>query len=69
MVCMTDAQLIEKLGGSAKLARRLGYEGERGTARVNNWKTRGIPARVRLDHQAVFQAALQDKRKGERRAA
>lgn len=46
----TDKDLIESLGGSAKLAVRLGYS----VQRVENWKKRGIPAQVRLDHPDVF---------------
>lgn len=47
---MSDKELIEKLGGSTVLAERLGYS----TQRVQNWKTRGIPAKVKLDHSEVF---------------
>lgn len=46
----SDKELIESLGGSAKLAARLGYS----VQRVENWKARGIPAQVRLDHPDVF---------------
>jgi hypothetical protein len=46
----SDKELIENLGGSAKLAVRLGYS----VQRVENWKKRGIPAQVRLDHPDVF---------------
>lgn len=49
-----DAQLIEQLGGSAAVARRLGYECPAGTRRVNNWKLRGIPPRVLLDHREAL---------------
>lgn len=49
-----DVELIELLGGSAKVARLLGFPDEIGTQRVNNWKKRGIPARVKLDFQKVF---------------
>jgi len=46
----TDKELIESLGGPAKVAARLGYT----VQRVQNWKERGIPAQVRLDHPDVF---------------
>jgi hypothetical protein len=46
----SDKDLIDDLGGSTKLAARLGYS----VQRVENWKKRGIPAQVRLDHPDVF---------------
>jgi hypothetical protein len=46
----SDKDLIDTLGGPAKLARRLGYS----VQRVENWKKRGIPAQVRLDNPDVF---------------
>jgi len=46
-----DEESIELLGGSAKLARRLGYT----VQRVQNWKERGIPAKVKLEHPELFQ--------------
>jgi hypothetical protein len=46
----SDRDLIDDLGGSTKLAARLGYS----VQRVENWKKRGIPAQVRLDHPDVF---------------
>lgn len=48
-----DRDLIAELGGSTKLAKRLGF-GDGGVQRVNNWKTRGIPARVKLDYPEIF---------------
>jgi hypothetical protein len=45
-----DKELIDKLGGSTKVAGRLGYS----VQRVQNWKIRGVPAKVRLDHPHVF---------------
>lgn len=49
---MSDKDLIESLGGATKLAARLGpgYS----VQRVQNWKDRGIPPQVRLDHPDVF---------------
>lgn len=49
-----DAALIDALGGAAKLAHLLGFAPEVGTQRVHNWKKRGIPARVKLDHPEIF---------------
>ena len=46
----SDKDLIESLGGATKLAARLGCS----VQRVQNWKDRGIPAQVRLDHPDVF---------------
>lgn len=51
----TDTELIERLGGPAKLAERLGYDKRAGgIQRVQNWLTRGIPAKVKLQHPEVF---------------
>lgn len=47
---MTDAELIQFHGGSTVLARRLKMDGLNGSRRVNNWKRRGIPAKVKLDN-------------------
>ena len=46
----SDKDLIESLGGATKLAARLKCS----VQRVQNWKERGIPAQVRLDHPDVF---------------
>lgn len=56
-----DAKLIEALGGPAALARRLGLNPDTGTQRVHNWKTRGIPALIRLNHPEVFATSEQDE--------
>lgn len=50
-----DAQLIDGLGGPAKLAELLGYNKEDGgTQRVHNWRKRGIPSKVKLEHPDLF---------------
>ena len=49
-----DADLIQRLGGPAVLARRLGFDAKSGTQRVHNWTERGIPALMRLNHPEVF---------------
>ena len=56
LVCnpgVTDSEIIERLGGSTVLTRRLGYK-KAGAQGVNNWKTRGIPARVKLQWPGLF---------------
>ena len=47
---MTDAELIQLHGGSSAVARKLKFEGVNGARRVHNWKSRGIPAQVKLDN-------------------
>ena len=52
---MEDAQLIKELGGPTKLAELLGYDkASGGVQRVANWATRGIPAKVKLNHPDIF---------------
>jgi hypothetical protein len=51
---VTDAELIDELGGPSRLAERLGYEKLGGVQRVQNWKARGIPARVKLQRPDLF---------------
>ena len=51
---MTDEQLIESLGGAARLAELLHYDKEGGVQRVHNWIKRGIPARVKLERPDLF---------------
>jgi hypothetical protein len=51
--------IIDRLGGPTKVAELLGWSDKPGQVqRIQNWKTRGIPARVLLDHQDVFGAAV-----------
>lgn len=52
---MTDSELIDALGGPAKIATFLGYK-EGGVQRIHNWRTRGIPVQTRLDHPDIFDA-------------
>lgn len=54
-----DVALIEELGGAAALARRLNEAADDpddsyDVQRVQNWKTRGIPAEVRLKFPDLF---------------
>lgn len=51
---MTDAELITKLGGPTKLARRLGFPEKGGVQRVQNWMDRGIPAAVKVQWPHLF---------------
>jgi hypothetical protein len=50
---MNDSELIDKLGGPTKLAELLRFD-RHGPQRVSNWRKRGIPARVKLDHPELF---------------
>jgi len=51
---MKDAYLIEQLGGSTAVAKRLGWMTVNASRRVNNWKRRGIPAAVKLKYPEIF---------------
>ena len=57
-----DAKLIDALGGSSKLARRLNFDMPHGAQRVQNWKYRGIPEVLRLRRQDVFGPAPEESR-------
>lgn len=48
-----DWTLITDLGGPAKVAERIGAT----VQRVQNWKTRGIPAAVKLRHRFLLRKA------------
>lgn len=54
MQAMTDADLIEAAGGPTALATRLCLPGKGAVQRVSNWRVRGIPAKVLLEHREVF---------------
>jgi len=47
---MNDAELIQKLGGVAKVAALTGFS----VQRVQNWLARGIPASVKLERRDLF---------------
>lgn len=49
-----DWALITALGGPSKVAELLGYHKEGGVQRVQNWKIRGIPSRVKLQRPDLF---------------
>lgn len=55
----TDAELIDELGGTAKVAALLGYDKEAGgVQRVHNWRTRGIPSKVKVDYPNLFMRVI-----------
>lgn len=60
-----DAAIIEREGGGAVLARKLGLKGPRPADRVNNWKVRGIPPSIKLMYPEVFLPEM--KRNGGKR--
>jgi hypothetical protein len=49
-----DKNVIQSLGGPARVAELLGYDKHGGVQRVQNWTVRGIPAKVRLDNPHIF---------------
>lgn len=51
---MTDAELIEHLGGPAKVAHILRFKTPGGRERVQNWLTRGIPAHIKVSRPEIF---------------
>lgn len=53
-----DAHLIEKLGGPAQVAEKLGLPKYGGVQRVQNWTVRGIPSAVKVQHPALFMPNL-----------
>jgi hypothetical protein len=55
---MTDQQLIRSLGGPTAVSKMLGFD-KGGVQRVQNWISRGIPARIKLDHPHIFLAGIQ----------
>lgn len=55
---MTDKDLIKTLGGPTRVAELLGYDkADGGVQRVQNWITRGIPSKVKVDHPSIFLVA------------
>lgn len=50
-----DSQVIDELGGPAKVAELLGYDKTTGgIQRVHNWRSRGIPPKVKLERPDLF---------------
>lgn len=55
LLIQADAERIESLGGPTQVAELLGYDKAKGgVQRVQNWITRGIPSKVKLDHPHIF---------------
>jgi hypothetical protein len=50
----TDWKIITDLGGPSKVSDLLGFPRVGGQQRVQNWKKRGIPAQVKVDHPQLF---------------
>lgn len=61
-----DRELIESLGGPTKVAELLKFPRLGGAQRVQNWMSRGIPPRVKLEHPEIF---LAKKKKAKASAA
>ncbi len=58
MCVMNDADIIDALGGPAKLAELLGFDKTQGgVQRVHNWRARGIPSKVKLERPDLFRVA------------
>ncbi len=55
--------IISKAGGPTKLAERLGIVGAYARQRVNQWRYRGIPPRVWLDNQKLFERLKREAEK------
>lgn len=51
---MTDAEIIDHYGGPARLAEKLGWAESRAIQRIHNWRSRGIPAAVKIKHADLF---------------
>lgn len=49
-----DKELILALGGPTTVANMLGMKYKGAAQRIQNWMTRGIPPRVKVDHPEIF---------------
>ena len=49
-----DKELINLLGGPAKLAKLLNFEKSGSVQRIFNWTVRGIPPAIKLEYQKIF---------------
>lgn len=57
-----DSKIIDDLGGPTKLAEKLGYDkAAGGVQRIQNWRTRGIPAGVKVQYPELFMTELIDR--------
>lgn len=59
-----DWDRITELGGPIKVAARLGWTKPGSVQRVQNWKFRGIPASVKLQHPFLRKKAKQAEKAG-----
>lgn len=66
---MNDAELIQSLGGPAKVADLLGIDKNGGVQRVFNWLSRGIPPKVKLERPDLFLPHLKPVEKRTKAAA
>lgn len=67
MLGMEDKQIIETLGGPAKVAELLGLDkAHGGVQRVHNWLARGIPAKQKLARPDLFLPHFGERRKTNR---
>ncbi|MBL7091337.1 hypothetical protein [Acidovorax sp.] len=57
----SDKALIERLGGSTKVACLLGFKKDGGVQRVENWKKRGIPSHIKVRRPDLFMADEQSQ--------
>lgn len=57
-----DWALITALGGPVKVAELLKLPKDGGVQRVQNWKYRGIPPAVKVDHPDLFLPNLRAKK-------
>lgn len=59
-----SAALIDRVGGPSAFGKLLGLdEGEGWVQRVSNWRTRGIPSAVIVEHYDTIQKLRATKRK------
>lgn len=63
-----DSKIIDALGGTAAVAKKLGFKTPAGCARVSNWRRRGIPAQVKLDFPWLFLAAQKEQKPEQKKA-
>lgn len=47
-------EIIDRAGGPTALASLLGLSGQASVTRICNWRNRGIPSKVWLDHAVYF---------------
>ena len=51
---MNDKDRILQLGGPTKVCELLGFQKRGGAQRIQNWMTRGIPAKVKVEYPEIF---------------